>query len=415
MLFWLGITIRLIFLVYNKPEKMMPICIIYFFVTVINDIFLMSVLELANAFGVSYQLGDMMMLLFVSPVIIDLFKQHLVKKNINNALLTFFTTLLLFNMIQGLSDFGLTSEWFGDVRTLLRFWGAMIWGKCFFNVAYAKKYMRMLDIVMTIIVIITFVLWGLDLGLGFHPLPSQYYATLSDGGSTMRFIQSYEVFGITLYALYLARKSISYKGLLDIKAIVYLGIVVLFQHRSIWMAMALGIIVIIWSEFTTNKCRAKLLMQIIAVVVGSAAFMMFSQGDLASNISKSWEVFMKLITGKKVENSTATTRTQVWNATLEDLNGISLIAGRPFGYGYAKSIGWQTSPHSGYVRFLARTGYCGFISFLLIGIGALIRTIKKFQYIPEFVACVIGFMYGYDGTWLCGLIIGIALSIYTKP
>lgn len=412
---WLAVTVFLIVRVHNKPERMVPVCLIYFFITVINDIFISGVLELANAFGFSYQLADLMLIVFAATLVISVVKKPFIRGNFPVACLMVITLLMLFSMLNGLLSFGITEGWFGDIRTLLLFLFALLWCARFFKIEYLDKNIRLLYAVMMIIAVISISLWTIDIGFGIHPFLSQYGATLSDGGSTMRFVQPYEVLGIALYALYLSRKSIKQTGVLNAKAIFFLTIVIIFQHRSIWMSLALGVATIIISELKTNKNSVKLFMQVGLIAVFAVAFMMFNNGAIVSNISNSWSVFIKLISGTKIENSTAATRALVWNAVLEDLSGISAFIGRPFGYGYASSIGWTTSPHSGYVRLVARIGYFGILSLIFVMVWVVIKSIKKTPYVPEFVICVMGFMYGYDCTWICGAIIGATLSvIYAK-
>lgn len=53
---WLALTLFLIYKVTEDKGKIFVILILYYFITVVNDIFFMSTIELANAFGFSYQL-----------------------------------------------------------------------------------------------------------------------------------------------------------------------------------------------------------------------------------------------------------------------------------------------------------------------------------------------------------------------
>lgn len=410
MLFWLMITFYLVNLVNKRKDKMIPICVIYFCVTVVNDIFFISTIELANVFGISYQMSDLMLILFVLTILLDVVKRPVIKKSTINMIIAAIVLILIINALLGVITYGISSEWLGDVRSLIIVVAAMLWYARFFQVGYIKNYLKMIDATMMMISIITIILWALDLIFGIHILASQFNATLSDGGSTMRFIQPYEVFLIALYALYLTRSSIRKNGLISLRAMFYLGMVVLFQHRSVWLALALGVIWIIISENKDARHSAKLTLQVLILIVLGFIVIGFSSSDLTQNITNSWELFIKIVTGQKVENSTASTRTQVWNAVIADLNGMSLFVGRPFGYGYASSIGWRTSPHSGYIRFIGRTGYIGVLLLIFLMADIFIKTRRKTPLIPEFLLCVAGFMYGYDATWSCGVILGVAIA-----
>ena len=203
---WLALTLFLIYKVTEDKGKIFVILILYYFITVVNDIFFMSTIELANAFGFSYQLSDMLAIVMLGTVLIDLFKNLYLKNHLTNLFLLLISVLLVASMVNGLSRYGLSAEWMGDLRTNSALLFSVFYFARFDVFQDAKKYRRFLDSVMTIILAISCTLWALDILIGFHPLLSQFNATLSDGGSTMRFVQPYEVLGIALYALLLLSK-----------------------------------------------------------------------------------------------------------------------------------------------------------------------------------------------------------------
>ena len=409
---WLALTLFLIYKVTEDKGKIFVILISYFFITVINDIFFMSTIELANAFDFSYQLSDMLALVMLGTVLIDLLKKPCLKRNLINLFLILISALLALSMMSGLSSYGISSEWMGDLRTNSVFLFSAFYFLRFDVYQDAKEYRKLLDSVMTIILVISCVLWGLDIIIGFHPLPSQYNATLSDGGSTMRFIQPYEVLGIALYALLLLEENLNTKGYLKFRTILFSAAVILFQHRSIWMAWGCGFIVVLLITMRNAKITKKLFMQLILLIASCFIVLNMGSGQLIENISKSFEIIGKMMKGIAIENSTANTRTQVWNAVIEDLSGSVLLIGRPYGYGYGRSIGWKTSPHSGFIRFIARTGYIGAVLAICLLTFVIVKLIRKdnTRFLP-YLICVIGFMYGYDYTWLCGAVIGLGCTL----
>ena len=411
---WLAFTLFLIYKLTTDKGKIFVILISYFFITVINDIFFMSTIELANAFGFSYQLSDMLALVMLGTVLIDLLKKPRLKRNLINLFLILISALLALSMMSGLSSYGISSEWMGDLRTNSVFLFSAFYFLRFDVYQDAKEYRKLLDSVMTIILVISCVLWGLDILIGFHPLPSQYNATLSDGGSTMRFIQPYEVLGIALYALLLLAENLNTKGHLKFRTILFSAAVILFQHRSIWMAWGCGFIVVLLITMRNAKITKKLFMQLILLIASCFIVLNMGSGQLIENISKSFEIIGKMMKGIAIENSTANTRTQVWNAVIEDLSGSALLIGRPYGYGYGRSIGWKTSPHSGFIRFIARTGYIGAVLAICLLTFVIVKLIRKgnTRFLP-YLICVIGFMYGYDYTWLCGAVIGLGCTCKT--
>ena len=405
---WLSFKLFLISKITADKGKIFVILILYYFITVVNDIFFISTIELANAFGFSYQLSDMLAIVMLGTVLINLLKNPYLKNNLTNLFLFFISVLLVASMVNGLSRYGLSAEWMGDLRTNSVFLFSVFYFARFEVWQDAKKYRRLLDSVMTIILVISCVLWALDILIGFHPLPSQFNATLSDGGSTMRFVQPYEVLGIALYALLLLKENLNIKGYLKSRTILFSAAVILFQHRSIWMAWGCGFIVILFAVMKNTRITKKLLPQVIFLIVSCFIILNMGSGQLIENISKSFEIVGKMMNGVAIENSTADTRIQVWNAVLEDLSGTALLFGRPYGYGYGRSIGWKTSPHSGFIRFIGRVGYigAGLAICLLIYVIVKLTLSGNAEFLP-YLICVIGFMYGYDYTWLCGVVIGL--------
>jgi len=405
---WLAFTLFLISKLTADKGKIFVLLILYYFITVVNDIFFMLTIELANAFGFSYQLSDMLAIVMLGTVLVDLLKKPCLKSNLTNLLLLFISALLIASMVNGLSRYGFSAEWMGDLRTNSVFLFSIFYFARFDVLQDAKKYRRLLDFVMTIILAISCTLWMLDILIGFHPLLSQYNATLSDGGSTMRFLQPYEVLGIALYALLLLEENLNIKGYLKFRTILFSAAVILFQHRSIWMAWGCGFIAVLFVTMKNTRMKKKLFLQVILLIASCFIVINMGSGQLIENISKSFEIIGKMMNGVAIENSTADTRTQVWNAVLEDLSRTALLFGRPYGYGYGRSIGWKTSPHSGFIRFIGRTGYigAGLAICLLIYVVAKLTLSGNAKFLP-YLICVIGFMYGYDYTWLCGVVIGL--------
>lgn len=412
---WLAFTLFLIYKLTADKGKIFIILIFYYLITVVNDIFFMSTIELANAFGFSYQLSDMLAVVMLGTVLIDMLKNPHLKVRLINVFLFFISALLVVSMMNGLSRYGISAEWLGDLRTNSAFLFSVFYFVRFDVCRDAKKYRKLLDSVMTIILVISCILWVLDILIGFHPLLSQYNATLSDGGSTMRFIQSYEVLGIALYALLLLAENLNKEGHFKFRTILFTAAVILFQHRSVWMAYGLGFIVLLLVTIRNAKITKTMFIQSIFLIVFGIIVLSMGNGELLNNISKSFGLLGKMMKGVSIENTTANTRTQVWNAVIEDLTGEALLIGRPYGYGYGRSIGWKTSPHCGFIRFIGRTGYIGAVLAICLLTYVIVKLVLKgrngnAKFLP-YLICVIGFMYGYDYTWLCGVIIGLSCML----
>ena len=86
---WLAFTLFLIYKLTADKGKIFIILIFYYLITVVNDIFFMSTIELANAFGFSYQLSDMLAVVMLGTVLIDMLKNPHLKVRLINVFLFF--------------------------------------------------------------------------------------------------------------------------------------------------------------------------------------------------------------------------------------------------------------------------------------------------------------------------------------
>ena len=140
---WLALTLFLIYKVTEDKGKIFVILILYFFITVVNDILFMSTIELANAFGFSYQLSDMLAIVMLGTVLVDLLKNPYLKNNLTNCFLLFISALLVVSMMNGLLRYGFSSEWVGDLRTNSVFLFSIFYFARFDVFQDAKKYRRL--------------------------------------------------------------------------------------------------------------------------------------------------------------------------------------------------------------------------------------------------------------------------------
>lgn len=413
MIIALSITMFLIFKVYKKSELIVPICGVHFFILALNDIFNAGKpLELANGFGVSYQISDMMLLIFAGVLIMDLVHYPVVLRTRANCFVFYIIVACGCSMILGFVEYGANSEWIADVRSFGLFIMSMLFFARFFEAKSYRKYMIFIEILMFVVLGVSIILWGLDIGFGIHPLASQVNATLSDGGSTMRFVQPQQVLVMAFYVLYLVRKSIRETQCISLKAMIYFAAVVLFQHRSVWLALGTGLIVIMYTECIRRKVSFKLSLQVIVLVIVMVGIVVTGTDDITENIRNGFELMDKMATGASLENTTAATRMDIWDAVRQDLSGIALLIGRPFGYGYGKDIGWDVSPHSGYIRILGRTGYVGLGILIILMVYIMVQIVMKKQSRDlEFIVCIMFFMFGYDFTWSCGVVIGCYMAM----
>lgn len=399
----------------NDKKNIVPICIAYYVFNVFNDIFNAGQpVALAYFGGIAYYPSDMFLVVLLGTLLVGIIIDGKIGKNLDTLFLFLLIAITFAATIRGILNFGMDSEVIGDVRTIYIYFISIVFCVKYFKFEYLIQYEKLLDVAMNIIAAVTVILWIIDIAFGIHPLMSQVYATWSDGGSTMRFVQASEVLGIVFYTLYLIWKDIKYKKTIGGRSMFFLTVVILFQHRSIWLAFGLGILALFLLEFRLNRISRKLFYEMILVLSVAVGFALFSNNAIVESMKKSIDVFVGMFSGTAVENSTAGTRVEVWNAVLDDLSGIQALIGRPFGYGYGRSIGWKTSPHNGYIRLIGRCGYMGLVVW-----GALVVRTVWHGLVRRIPYCMIGmlvsslaYMYGYDFTWLQGFILGALIVSY---
>lgn len=406
-------TVWLILFINRKKDRIVPVCVLYYLTKVLLDTFsITGVLEFANGFGFSYQLTDLAIFIFGGLILLDVINKPTVKENIINRFVFLLVLLCMISMFNGISAFGVNAEVIGDIRTVFSFMLGVICFARIFKVEYIREHAIFIHNSMTFVLVFTIIIWGLDIAFGFHPLYSQYNAMLSDGGSTMRFIQPAEVLAIALYTLYLCQRDLMQYKCFKIRSIIFVLVTILFQHRTIWGALIAGLGIIIVRAFWINRPSKKLIGQIFCIIIIATAIIFVGNGSIAANIKNSAEVILNIFTGGSLENTTANTRVNVWNAVLDDLHGVSKLVGRPFGYGYGRTIGWNTSPHSGYIRLIGRTGFLGIFALLMLSLFSIVKAAKKgIPFIPEFLFAILAYMYGYDFNWMIGVIFGAVLII----
>jgi hypothetical protein len=130
-------------------------------------------------------------------------------------------------------------------------------------------------------------------------------------------------------------------------------VVVLLQHRTVWLALIVASVVGVLTVRAQRGARAVGLLAGGYVAAITVAALAVSGTALSRDFAASWrEAFQA--------NSTATWRIHGWGELIhQQLHGSDWVFGRPFGLGYARTLNHELvldAPHSFYIQLLLRGG-----------------------------------------------------------
>jgi hypothetical protein len=196
--------------------------------------------------------------------------------------------------------------------------------------------------------------------------------------------------------------------------------VTLMQHRSVWIAVAIGLLWVAWLERRYLTRRLPLLLGFV-LVFGSAATLATWFGYLDSLIAQ--------LVGSTVSmydsGGTFAARVDGWERLLEDWSesAQTMMIGFPFGYGYSRLYRGQLIEfvaHNHYIDLALRVGIVGVVLFMVPTIIAVVgclraKTDSEFEYMlmrSLAVALIAAFVYyvAYPSFYLLGGATGIALA-----
>lgn len=157
-----------------------------------------------------------------------------------------------------------------------------------------------------------------------------------------------------------------------------LPVVVLLQHRTVWVACLAAILLVMLRE---KKVRSKMLIVLSGgVVVGLilAPLVAGGLGGVTEALNSSTAEALN------TQESTFTWRLNSWQVLLTDgylSTYADYLLGQPFGTGYARYVPDVTglvteSPHSYYVQTLLRTGMLGLAVLLCVYAGVFARLLR---------------------------------------
>lgn len=192
-----------------------------------------------------------------------------------------------------------------------------------------------------------------------------------------------------------------------ISAIVFLAVVVVTQHRSVWIATALAMAAVLVSS---RRGRARSQIFVFLVVGTWFALLGWSFGFFESVSSE--------LVDSALSTRTLDWRTNSWRSLVSQAfdNGLAVvIGGEPFGSGFFRRIGgrgWSTgAAHNWYVAVFLRLGLSGLIVLGVILGAAFVRSRSvSAEWMFSLVAVgVYGFTYTVE--WFMAPWLGAAVAV----
>lgn len=270
----------------------------------------------------------------------------------------------------------------------------------------------------------TFRRWSVLLGLGLVALFAYHVRTYGFGAAdsfvtstdgveqTGRPLVSGQAALLACFGFFMFQGSTSKgRGKYATLGVIFLLVAVLCQHRSVWAAVGIGVLLVLLRLRGVALARVVGFTyfggSILAVLVMSGAL-----NGMADSLTHSFDSM-----------GTFTARVDSWDILVQDSfdrGAWSVLFGEPFGFGAARISGTQVvtfAPHNWYVSVFLRLGLVGlaaFICMLLITLVPLLR--RRDGVVPTIVVVIIGvYMWSYTLSWYITPVLAWAIAYRERP
>lgn len=211
-----------------------------------------------------------------------------------------------------------------------------------------------------------------------------------------------------------------------LSAVVMLGLVLLLQHRSVWVATIGALIVIAWMNRPAVRKKALPISALLLVGLVSAVFLVLLNPD-----SRIAETLSRSVLSVTEARGTHVDRLSGWIELLHGyVNGGPRVwlLGHTFGSGYERWVLGQLrefSPHNFYVQLLLRVGALGVVLFIWVLIALHRRVLHVAAFGPDgergrvavLAALVAALLYfiPYQAFYLHGALYGVLIGALASP
>lgn len=263
----------------------------------------------------------------------------------------------------GLSSYGTTAG--VEARPNFYFWMAGLYFASFsYSAETLKKMWRITQWCAWLVAAIVIYRW-VGLKFGFVSARLVEFAGASSEfrvvGSNPTFFMG--VVGAAYFALWLRHS----RRIALLAALVMLGLVLVLQHRSVWVSTFAALALVAWHQRAAVTAKAFPIIGMGVVMAGIMAT--FIALDPSNRLT---ETITQSAVSVTASHGTHTDRLEGWKVLLTDYVGYSpreWLLGKPYGTGYERYSGGHLqsySPHNFYIQLLLRLGALGVLLFLWV-------------------------------------------------
>ncbi|ODU50254.1 MAG: hypothetical protein ABS92_03680 [Thiobacillus sp. SCN 63-374] len=274
-----------------------------------------------------------------------------------------FGGVLLASLAVGLVEFGSTAG--VEARPNFYFWMAGLYFASFtYSPDVLKKLWRIAQWTAWLVVLVAVYRW-VGLKYGFV---SEGLVKWAGASSEFRVVGSNPTFFLAVVgAAYFAMWLRDSKMTALVVAIFMLGMVVVLQHRSVWVAAIGAFAIVAWHERSAVSAKAFPILGMGLVLAGLMA------GLIAFNpTNRVTETIATSATSVTASEGTHMDRLLGWQVLLRDFSHAGpkeWVLGNPYGTGYERWVQGHFkdySPHNFYIQLLLRVGTVGLLMFLWV-------------------------------------------------
>jgi len=316
-------------------------------------------------------------------------------------------SVLIVNLVLGFKSFGMPAV--VEFRPFFYFFACLAWGLSLdWSGESAKKHARYFLFICG---------WGLVaiavLNIAKHGIASSSDMYVDPEGTyhTLRPVVASQAAVLTVAGLYGLHEWGRVRGArLLLSGITFSGVVIIAQHRSVWIAFAAGLLILGWRTASTIRWRIALL-----AIISSFGVLILALSGALNTVLDSFAASIDAVTAT---NSTLTDRTSGWDSLVSDSfshGPAAVLFGQPFGTGYLRigpnGLPQTYAPHNWYVSIYLRAGIVGALAFTGLLVGALARLAKQRSVWAGILGCIAVFALAYTVQWFLAPLIAAAIAV----
>lgn len=380
------------------------------------------VVPLAIDVGIQIYLLDVIALLMIATVFSVFMFRQLAIRGLPTVLWLAFGLLMLISFVEGIQLHGKTAG--VDVRPNIYFWIAGLY--CCL-VEFTERDVRQMArwCVWTAYALVGIAAYRwIGWLVGFVPLSA---ITEVGAGNEFRALPSGAAFcvaavGLVQFMAWMRGSGSRFSGL---HALVFAAVVVVLQHRSVWLAAVVGYLFVLVQQ-RGHLPRRLLLLIGLSFVLGIGVVVATQMGVLDRLASSLWESTISIADPK----STTTDRMFGWEALMSDWIESpwgTILSGYPYGTSYRRVVDRivvEYSPHNFFVQLLLRVGLVGTLLFMATMLMTMVHALSakvdsEFEHLllrGTGLLMLVSLVYyvPYQAFYVHGAVTGLAMAQWVK-